>query len=109
MYSIDEVPEISRSAMKSLFRLAVTNAHFKFNKISDGLAIGASLAVILAKLWMKSFQISLQKPDKGRKNKTPDLKGICIDCNRRVTFRGKGFECESCKNGYHAKCQAIND
>ena len=34
---------------------------------------------------------------------------ICFDCNRRVTFRGKGVECESCKNWFHAKCQGITD
>ena len=66
LYSSDEVPEIPRSAMKSLLRLAVTNVHFKCNKMwytrSDGLAMGASLAVILANLWMKSFEKSLQKP-----------------------------------------------
>ena len=60
LYSSDEVPEIPRSAMKSLLRLAATNDHFKCNKIwytqSDGLAMGAFLAVILANLWLKSFE-----------------------------------------------------
>ena len=59
LYSSDEVPEIPRSAMKSLLRLAVTTVHFKCNKMwytqSDGLAMSASLAVLLANLWMKSF------------------------------------------------------
>ena len=76
---------------------------------SDGLAMGASLAVILANLWMKSFEKSLQKPKKAREIKTPDTKVICIDCNRRVTFPGKGVECKSCKNWFHAKCQGITD
>ena len=53
--------------MKSLLKLAVTNAHFKCNGIwnaeSDGLAMGASLAVILANVWMKLFEASLQKPE----------------------------------------------
>ena len=60
LYSSDEFPWIPRSAMKNLLRLAVTNAHFKCNKMwytqSDGLAMGALLAVILANLWMKSFE-----------------------------------------------------
>ena len=34
LYSSNEVPEIRRSAMKSLLRLAITNAHIKCNKIS---------------------------------------------------------------------------
>ena len=113
LYSSDEVPEIPRSAMKSLLRLAVTNFHFKCNKMwytqSDGLAMGASLAVILAILWMKSFEKSLQKPKKGREIKTPDTKVICIDVNQRVTFRGKRVECASCKNWFQAKCQGITD
>ena len=63
--SSDEVPEILRSAMKSLLSLAVTNVtnvHFRCNKMwytqSDGSAMGASLAVILANLWIKSFEKS---------------------------------------------------
>ena len=113
LYSSDEVPEIPRSAMKSLLRLAVKNVHFKCNKMwytqSEGLAMGASLAVTLANLWMRSIEKSLQKPKKGREIKTPDRKVICIDYNRRVTFRGKGIECESCKNWFCAKCQDITD
>ena len=113
LYSSDEVPEIPRSAMKSLLRLAVTNVHFKCKKNwytqSDGLAMGASLAVILANLWMKSFEKPLQKPKKEREIKTPDTKVICIDCKRRVTFQRKGVECKSCKNWFHAKCQIITD
>ena len=33
LYSSDQVPEIPRSAMKSLLSLAVTNVHFKCNKM----------------------------------------------------------------------------
>ena len=99
--------------LKSLLRLAVTNVQFKFNKIwhtqSDGLTMCASLVVILENLWIKSFEKSLKKPNEGRENKTPDTKVICIDCNGRVTFQGKGVECESCKNWFLAKCQDITD
>ena len=99
--------------MKCFLRLAVTNIHFKCNKMwytqSDVLARGASLAVTLANLWMKSFEKSLQKPKEGREIKTPDTNVLCIDFNRRVPFRGKGVECEPCKNWFHAKCQGITD
>ena len=71
--------------------------------------MGASLAVILANWWMKSFEKSFQKPNEGRENNTPDTKVICIDCIRRVTFRGKGVEGESCKRWFYAKCQDITD
>ena len=70
LYSSEEVPEIPRSAMKSILRPAVTNVHFKCNKMwctqLNVLATGASLAVILANLWMKSCEKFLQKPKKGR-------------------------------------------
>ena len=104
LYSSDEVPEIPRSPMKSLLRLAITNVHFKCNNIwytqSDDLAMSVSLAVILANLWMKSFEKSLQRPIEGRENKTPDTKVICIDCNRRVTFRGEGSSVNHKKTGF---------
>ena len=99
--------------MKSLLKLAVTNVHFKCNGIwyvqSDGLAMGASLAVILANVWMKSFEASLQKPKLSENFSRSDQNGKCKDCNRRVTYRGKGVECESCKNWFHARCQKISN
>ena len=53
--------------MKNLLKLAVTHVHFKGNGIgyvqSDGVAMGASLAVKLANVWMKLFEASLQKPE----------------------------------------------
>ena len=75
LYSSDKSPEIPRSTMKSLLRPALTNVYFKGNKIwytqSDGLAMGASLAVNFSNFWMKSFENSLQKPNEGRENKSP--------------------------------------
>ena len=112
VYSSDEVPEIPRSIMKILLRLAVRNIQFNYNKIwythSYFLAMGALLAAILENLWRKFFEIHLQKPIDGRENKN-DMKRTCIDCNRPITFRGKGVNCESCKNWFHAKCQNITD
>ena len=59
IYSSNLAPDIPRSAMKSLLKLAVTNVHFKCKGIwyvrSDGLAMGASVAVVLANVWVKSF------------------------------------------------------
>ena len=50
--------------MKILLKFAVTNVHFKCNGIwykqSDGLAMVASLAVILAYVWMNPFEAPLQ-------------------------------------------------
>ena len=41
--------------------------------------------------------------------RTKILKVICIGSNQSVTFRGKGDECESCKNWFHARCQGITN
>ena len=113
LYSSNLNPDIPRSAMKSLLKPAVTNVHFKCNGIwyvqSDGLAMGASLAVLLANVWMKSFDASLQKPELSENFSRSDQNGKCKDCNRRVTYRGKGVECESCKNWFHARCQKISN
>ena len=53
LYSNNLSPEIPWPAMKTLLRLAVTNVQLKLKGIwcfqSDGLAMGASLAVILEK------------------------------------------------------------
>ena len=101
LYSGDEIPESPRSAIKSLLILAVTNVHFKCNRMwytqSGGLARPTSLVVIFANLWMKSFEISLQKPNEGWENKVPDTKVICIDCNRREE---KGSSANHAKTGF---------
>ena len=53
--------------MKGLSKLAVTKVHFDCEGIwhlqSKGLVMGASLAVILANVWMKSFEASMRKPE----------------------------------------------
>ena len=65
LYSSNLAPDIPRSAMKSSLGLVVTNVLFKCTAIwyvqSDGLAMGASMAVILANVWIKSFEVPLQK------------------------------------------------
>ena len=92
--------------MKSIFKLAVTNVRFKYKKMwytqSDDLA--------MALRWLYFWQIcglnlekSLQRPIEGMG------KAICIDCKRRVTFRGKGVQCGSCKKLFHSKFQGITD
>ena len=38
-----------------------------------------------------------------------DLHGICPECNKKVTYRSKGVECECCLNWYHVKSGDISD
>ena len=58
-------PETSRKTMKKLLNLAVSKVHFKCNGLwhvqKDGLAMGASLAVKLANLWLKEYEPALKK------------------------------------------------
>ena len=106
LYSSNLSPKIPRSAMKNLLKLAVTIVHFKCNGIlyvqSDGLAMSAPLAVTLANVWMKLLEAPMQNQSLNISRTDQNKK--CKDCNRRVTFRGRGVECESCKNWFCAKC-----
>ena len=97
--------------MKRLLELAVTNVHFKCNESwycqKDGLAMVASLAVILANLWMKWWepQLKLQTP----KCNTNTQSSTGRNCEHRVTARSRGVECEVCNRWFHAKFQQISN
>ena len=97
--------------MRRLLELAVTNVHFKCNESwycqKDRLAMGASLAVILANLWMKSWEPQLKLPTP--KCKTNKQSSTCRSCEHRVTARARGVECEVCNRWFHAKCQQISN
>ena len=97
--------------MKRLFELAVANVHFKSNDSwycqKSGLAMGASLAVIFAKLWIKSWGPQLKLPTP--KCKTKWQSSTCRNCEHRVTARSRGVECEVCNRWFHAKCQQISN
>ena len=65
LYEQVNTPETSRKTMKKLLNLAVSKVHFKCNGLwyiqKDGLAMGASLAVVLANLWLKEYEPALRK------------------------------------------------
>ena len=109
-YARDNKPDITRLTMKLLLELAVTNVHFKSNGDwhcqKDGLAMIASFAVMLANLWLKSWepQFKLQTP----KCKTNAQLSACRNCEHRVTACSGGVECEICNRWFHAKCQRIS-
>ena len=112
LYSSNLAPDISSSA-KKFVKACSENFYFKSNGNwyiqSDGLAMRASLAVILANVWMKSFEASLQRPEVSENITRPHQNGMCKDCNRRVTFRERGIEYESCKNWFHSKCRKMTN
>ena len=65
LYEQVNPPETSRKTMKKLLNLAVSRVYFKCNGLwyveKDGLGMGASLAVILANLWLKEYEPALKK------------------------------------------------
>ena len=106
-------PKLARGTMKKLLNMAVSKVHFKCNGLwyvqKDGLAMGASLAVILANLWLKEYEYALMKEVPALTQLNENRNGLCPDCERRVTYRSKGIECEACLNWYHLKCSNVSD
>ena len=115
LYSQESPPEIQRATMKKLLKMAVSKVYFKCYDIwyvqIDGLAMGASLAVILANLWLKEYEFALRQkiPVETEVQQINDKNGLCPCCSRIVTYRSKGVECKSCRNWYHLKCGKIPD
>ena len=73
--------------------------------------MGASLAVILANLWLKEYEFALrQEITVGTEiQQINDKNGLCPCCSRDVAYRSKGVECESWRNWYNLKCGKISD
>ena len=101
--------------MKRLLVMVVSKINFKTNGSwyvqVDGLAIGASLAVILANLWLKEYEFALRQeiPTGTKLEQINDKNGLGPCCSRKFTHRSKWVECESCRNSYHLKCGKIFD
>ena len=89
LYEQDEPSSIARKTMKRLLNMAVSQDHFKCNETwyvqKDGLAMGASLAVILANLWLKQYETALSRDIPEMFLPEKDLHGICHECNKKVT------------------------
>ena len=113
LYEQDEPPSIARKTMKRLLNMAVSQVHFKCNETwyvqKDGLAMGASRAVILANLWLKQYETALSRDIPEIFLPEKDLHGKCPECNKKVTYSSKCVECECCLNWYHVKCVDISD
>ena len=115
LYSQESSPEIQRATMKRFLKMAVSKVYFKCNdswKVQvDGLTMVASLAVTLASLWLKEYEFALRQeiPMGTEIQQINDKDGLCPCCSRKITYRSKGVECESCRNWYHLKCGKISD
>ena len=94
LYEQVNPPETSRKTMKKLQNLAVSKVHFKCNGLwyvqKDGLAMGASLAVILANLWLKEYEPALTKEVPKLTVLSEGNKEVCPRCQKKVTYRTKG-------------------
>ena len=113
LYERDEPPSIAKKTMKRLLNMVASQVHFKCNETwydqKDDLAMGASLAVILADLRLKQYKTALSRIIPKMILPEKDLNGICPECNKKVTYSSRGVECECCLNWYHAKCVDISD
>ena len=58
------------------------------------LAVGASLAVILAKFWMKEFKTALRKKIPETCKTAVDINGISPECSKKITSRKRGVACK---------------
>ena len=106
-------PETSRNTMKKLLIFAVSKVHFKCNGLwyvqKDGLAMGASLALVLANLWLKEYEPALKKEVPKLTVLSEGNKEVCPGCQKKATYWTKGVECEACLNWYHLGCGNISE
>ena len=81
------------------------NKWIKFNGLwyiqKDGLAMGASLAVILAYFWLEEYEPALMKEVPKFTVPNEDIKKVRPGCQKKVTYRNKGVECKACLKWYH--------
>ena len=98
LYSSDHAPEMSKSTLKTLLKLAVTNVCLKCNARRfcqvDGSAMGASLAVTLVNIWIKSFEHRIKSTKEIIETIPKNNLEACPECKGRVTYRGKRVESE---------------
>ena len=87
LYEQVNPPKSSRKTMKKLLNLAVSKEHFKYNGMwyvqKDGLAMGASLQVILANLLLKEYEPALKKELPKSTVLNEDNKEVCPGCQKR--------------------------
>ena len=104
LYEKDEPPSIFWKTMKRLFNMAVSQVHFKCNETwyvqNYALAMGSSVVVILKNLWLKQYETAQPRDFPEMFLPENDINGICPECSKKVTYRSKSVECESCLSWY---------
>ena len=78
----------------------MSKVHFKCNGLwyvqKDGLAMGASLVVILAGLLLKEYEPALKKKVPKLTVVNESKKEVCPRCQKKVTYQTKRVKCEAC-------------
>ena len=84
LYIQNELPDLSRSTRKRFLYTAVSNVHLKCNKKCYGqknvLAMGASLAVMQANLWLKEYEKLLEMDIPQKIDILEDMIAKCPKC-----------------------------
>ena len=90
-YSNDHAPEMPRSNLKMILKLAETNFCFHYNDRwfcqRNGLAIRASFAVTLESMWMKSFEHQNTSTKEITNKFYKHELDACHECKHRVVYR----------------------
>ena len=116
LYSSEEVPRVSRATVKTLMDIAVTEVWFMSGTDwyiqKDGVAMGASMAVVLANLWLKKFEenIALEASDTHDTPTTVVVQNApypCGKCGKNVSRRGYSFACIDCLKWFHRICTSV--
>ena len=71
--------------------------------------MGASLAVILANLWLKEYGPALKKEVPKLTVLNEGNKEVCPGCQKKVTYRTKGIDFQACLKWYHLGCGNISE
>ena len=119
LYNTSAPPGLTKSTFKRLMELAVTNVWFLCDSEwyiqKDGVAMGASLAVILANIWMKKFEPSIATehptrpvPVTSESTAPNEAPYPCGKCKENVTRRGYSIKCNTCLMWYHRKCTDLS-
>ena len=110
-YAQPNKPSMRKSVFKKLLELAVCNVHFKANGIwyqqIDGVAMGASLAVVLANLWLKEYENMIFSEDPTASEIS--IYDKCPKCSRKVQTKNRGIECDRCQYWFHGRCARISN
>ena len=115
LYASSNPPELQQPTFKKLMELAVTNVWFMSGSDCyiqrDGVAMGASLAVILANVWLKNYeaQIAVENPAP-QPPSLPRQKNLgyrCGGCEKMVAKNSYAIQCSTCRSWFHRKCAVL--